>query len=86
MVVMASAPMSPPSFSADVAVLLQAVVEASDIGLCVLDRERRILSWNQWLVQTSGVAGSDALGARIEGLFPELAGTHFMSIVEAALH
>ena len=82
---MASAPLTPQPTPTDTAALLQSVVEASDIGLCVLDCERCILSWNLWLAQTSAVPSVEALGRRIESLFPELVGSRFLSLVDAAL-
>ena len=65
--------------------LLHAVVESSDIGLLVLDGERRIVSWNLWLAQAADIPSADAMGQRIESLFPELAGSHFLAMLDAAL-
>lgn len=53
-----------------------------DVGVAGFDAEGRVTAWNAWLVQTSGVDTADALGMRLDDLFP---GQVSMALVEAVL-
>ncbi|WP_428660207.1 PAS domain S-box protein [Reyranella sp.] len=41
-----------------------------DVGLILLDGERRVVGWNVWMENASGTADADARGRRIEEIFP----------------
>jgi PAS domain S-box-containing protein len=47
-----------------------AVLDALDLGLIVLDADRRVVAWNAWLVSASGISFQGAAGRRMEDLFP----------------
>jgi PAS domain S-box-containing protein len=47
-----------------------AVFAAIDIGLISLDREKRIVGWNAWMEAASGRSAADALGRRLDEVFP----------------
>lgn len=55
--------------------LLHNIGDVLDLGVLVLDRERRIVGWNRWLEISSGMAGSAVLGQRITEVFPEFRDT-----------
>ena len=49
--------------------LLDAVFDALDSGLIVLDGGLRVIAWNAWLAAASGIPARDAAGKRLEELF-----------------
>jgi diguanylate cyclase (GGDEF)-like protein/PAS domain S-box-containing protein len=64
---------------------LREVVEACDLGICLIDAERHVLLWNHWLAEYFAKPDQDALHQPIEALIPQLAGPRFTHIVEEAL-
>jgi PAS domain S-box-containing protein len=48
----------------------RAVLDTLDTGLIVLDSDRGVLAWNAWLASASGVSSQEAIGRRLEELFP----------------
>lgn len=52
--------------------LLENVMGAANLGLIVLDGERRIVLWNRWMERHSGRPAGAALGADFFALFPDL--------------
>src|SRR3954468_24016218 len=62
-----------------------AVLDALDTGLIVLDRDGRVVAWNAWLASASDVSSREAAGRRIEGLFPASDLHRLASAVSAAL-
>ena len=47
----------------------QAIADALDIGLVVLGRDRRVVSWNAWLAAASGIPAHAARGRSLEEVF-----------------
>jgi len=43
---------------------------ALDGGLIVVDGDRRVTAWNAWLASAAGIPVEDALGQRLDALFP----------------
>lgn len=62
-----------------------ALLDALPIGVMVLDGERRILAWNRWLEEHSGIALERARGRTLEDLFPSVVNRRFNMAVEQAL-
>jgi PAS domain-containing protein len=52
--------------------LLQSVLSAISMGAIVLDPERRIVLWNSWMQQYSGISTEQALGQPFLAVCPEL--------------
>ena len=48
------------------------VFDAIDAGLIILDGERRVLGWNQWMVASTGIAADEVEGRMLEDIFPGL--------------
>ena len=46
------------------------VFDAVDLGLILLDGDRRVIGWNAWIAKASGIADSAAKGHRLDELFP----------------
>jgi len=61
------------------------VFEAVDAGLIILDPDRRVRAWNEWMVAASGIAAENTQGRRIEEIFPHLSGTRLETAVTEAL-
>ncbi len=65
--------------------LLNALSDAAEIGLCLVGADGRVALWNQWMAAASGIGGGAALGCRLDGIFPELAGSRVVGAVDEAL-
>ncbi|MEN8177528.1 MAG: EAL domain-containing protein [Pseudomonadota bacterium] len=65
--------------------LLREMVQSSDLGLCLLDAELRVVAWNAWLAKASGMEQSEVVGRKIDQLYPHLSDSRFLSVVNAAL-
>ena len=48
-------------------------------GIAVLDARRRIICWNRWMVDWTGVAAPQALNRCLDDLFPDLAASELLS-------
>jgi PAS domain S-box-containing protein len=59
--------------------------DALDVGLIVLANDERILDWNAWLAQASGIAKAKAIGATLSDLLPQLSSPRFHGAVRQAL-
>ncbi|MEJ2590502.1 MAG: EAL domain-containing protein [Candidatus Thiodiazotropha sp.] len=71
----------PEQFSkSDYAQLLE-VIEACDVGLCMLDAEMRVLAWNRRLADIVGKESAEVLGLPVEGIVPQLASPQFVDLV-----
>ena len=65
--------------------LAKATLDGLDIGLIVLTRDQRILSWNNWMTSASGIEIEAALDKTLAELFPGARLTRLESAVEQAL-
>jgi len=65
--------------------MLDSVLGAINLGTIVLDHERRIVVWNDWMRMHSGFAPDAVLGQDFFALFPELAGKRIDGAVQQAL-
>jgi PAS domain S-box-containing protein len=63
----------------------RSVLDALDSGLAILDRDRRVLAWNEWLASASGIPAAETSGKSIEELFPAVATDRLAAAVKAAL-
>jgi PAS domain S-box-containing protein len=50
--------------------LFRSVFDDLDCGIVILDDRHRVVGWNTWLQSTSEIRIAEALGKRIEDLFP----------------
>ncbi|OIN08053.1 PAS domain-containing protein [Oceanisphaera psychrotolerans] len=51
--------------------LCMVTLDHVESGIMLLDGERRVRFWNQWLVRYTGIAADTACGQRLEQLFDE---------------
>ncbi|MET3133764.1 diguanylate cyclase (GGDEF)-like protein [Oxalobacteraceae bacterium GrIS 1.11] len=65
--------------------LLESVLSAINLGAIVLDSGRRIVLWNHWMAQHSGLAADAVLGFDFFVLFPDLLHKRVDSAVNLAL-
>jgi PAS domain S-box-containing protein len=65
--------------------LAGAVLDALDSGLAVLDRDERVIAWNEWLCSATGITARDAVGKTLIELFPHISGSRLTSAVQAAM-
>jgi Amt family ammonium transporter len=64
---------------------LQEVIEACDVGLCLLNAELRVIAWNRYLSDFTGKTDQEALNETLESLLPQLAGSRFPKMVNTVL-
>src|SRR5262249_30013766 len=73
------------NLSEPIAPLLSAVFDGCEVGMIVLDSDRRIVLWNAWMAKASGIPHEAALGTTLEVLFPQLLDTRVQQAVQNAL-
>src|ERR1700730_325487 len=61
---------------------LGAVFDTVDIGLIVLDREARIVAWNEWISRVSRRPAPDVLGKPLYDIFPGVRGTRLPQVID----
>lgn len=61
------------------------LLEALRVGVFAVDHEGRIVHWNAWMAEASGVRPVDALGRPLEMVFPETTGTALIAAMRDAL-
>ncbi|MES9954772.1 MAG: EAL domain-containing protein [Candidatus Thiodiazotropha sp. 6PLUC2] len=64
---------------------LQEVIDACDVGICLVDAGNHALIWNNWLNSHFGLSDRKREVQPIEDLFPSLAGPRFNDMVKAAV-
>jgi PAS domain S-box-containing protein len=65
--------------------LVGPVFDAVDIGLVVLDSERCIVGWNEWIARVSRHPAEDVLGKNLCAVFPDLSDTRLPDVIDDAL-
>jgi Amt family ammonium transporter len=70
-----------PQISDDSVAHLREVIEACDVGFCLLDANRRVLIWNSWLAGYFSISEQQALHRPLEESIPHLAGPRFNDMV-----
>lgn len=61
------------------------LADALAIGIATFDAERRVVLWNRWLADRSGIAAEAAAGRRIEELFPDAARSRLTEAIDYAI-
>jgi len=64
---------------------LTPLIDLVDLGVVLVDQDRRIVAWNDWLATRSGLDAAAVRGRTLAGLFPELARSRLEAVVDAAL-
>ncbi len=65
--------------------LFEKVLDLSENGLFLIDSERKIVLWNEWMVKASSIERDEAIGFTFSEVFPALAGKRVASVINAAL-
>jgi diguanylate cyclase (GGDEF)-like protein/PAS domain S-box-containing protein len=65
--------------------LLQSILDASEMGLVLLDENANVMLWNSWIAQTSGLAAGRAEGRRLDDIFGNRLGPRIPLAVQDAL-
>ncbi len=60
------------------------VFDALEIGVVVLDRDGRIIGWNQWMTRTTGCSDQSALGQNLFDVFPQSRNSRLATVIEDA--
>jgi diguanylate cyclase (GGDEF)-like protein len=67
------------------AIVRSEVVDAIANGIVVLDDESRVVIWNRWMVERSGIPADIALGHPLREVFPGIVETRLDHAVQTAL-
>lgn len=54
-------------------------------GIAVIDAQKRIRVWNDWMVRHSGIAVAAAIGRHYTALWPEIGNTRLAQAIDSAL-
>ena len=73
------------AISSDNKLTCEKILDAVNSGLILVDAEGKVLLWNDWTAQHSGIPVADALGCSLETLFGDGLTTAFKSAVRNAL-
>ncbi|MDO8605439.1 MAG: EAL domain-containing protein [Phaeospirillum sp.] len=65
--------------------VLQSLTDASEIGIVLIDQAGKVVLWNAWMTQASGIDATWASGCGLEEIFPDLAGSRIFQSVTQAL-
>jgi len=65
--------------------LFKTVLEASEIGLVLLDHGRRVAFWNSWMSRFARLPTASAVGHSLEDLFGESLGSQLPNAIDEAL-
>lgn len=65
--------------------LLDPVFDSVDIGLIVLDGQRRIVGWNEWMAHASQHPAQDVIGKELIDVFTDLRTTRLLHVIDDAL-
>jgi diguanylate cyclase (GGDEF)-like protein len=66
--------------------LLQSILCAVNIGAVVLDGERRIVLWNEWMIRHSGLTNDKVIGSDFFTTCPGLRGGRVDAAIQQALY
>ena len=62
------------------------VIDLSDVGIILINENKKVSCWNQWLVDSSGIEASAAVGKSIEQIFPQLKSARLFSAIDDAIN
>jgi len=65
--------------------LFEKVLDLSENGLFLVDADRKIILWNEWMVQASSVEPVDVIGKVFSQVFPDLVGKRIELVINTAL-
>ena len=58
------------------------MLDALDVGIVILDRDARVVAWNDWMARRAGVPAESAVGRTLVALFPGVAATRLPAAIE----
>lgn len=64
---------------------LQSVCDTANLGLMILNPDKRVVLWNRWLVERSGIEHQKAIDQRLGELFDEPLTPIFLNCIDRAL-
>ncbi len=56
------------------------------VGVIVLDREQKVICWNEWIARAAQIKPDKALGKSLLEIFPEIENTRLYDAINDALH
>lgn len=59
--------------------------QLAPVGIMLLDSEQRVIDWNQWLVDKTGIKTEEAIGYKLVELFPGFDNPRFEWALEQAI-
>jgi len=65
--------------------LMENAVINSDIGIMIIDRDLKVVVWNNWLARTSHISSEEAVGCLLPDVFSAIGETRIFSAIDEAL-
>jgi PAS domain S-box-containing protein len=65
--------------------MLRVTGDVLDVGVLIVDRDLRIIGWNEWLEKASGITARDLLGRELASLVPDPLSREGLAAFERAL-
>ena len=66
--------------------LMHCLFDVCSYGVIVVDYNLRVILWNNWIAERSGILNSTALGQHMPRLFPELKKSRLFNLVDNAFN
>jgi diguanylate cyclase (GGDEF)-like protein/PAS domain S-box-containing protein len=66
-------------------ILWKAVLDTGDLGLVLLDSDKRIVFWNKWMAQHTGLPYKDVSGQTLDKIIDQFEGTAFPEAIDNAI-
>jgi diguanylate cyclase (GGDEF)-like protein/PAS domain S-box-containing protein len=61
------------------------ILDALDFGIIIIDHERRVVVWNAWVAQKSGIPRANAMGRLLDEMMPDIADSRLATAIHMAL-
>jgi PAS domain S-box-containing protein len=62
-----------------------AIFDAVDIGLLLLDADKKITGWNDWLAAASGISAASTYGKTLQEIFPDRISLRLITAIQQTL-
>ena len=61
------------------------IIDLCDVGIILIDKNKEVSCWNQWLVNSSGINSSAAVGKSLNKIFPTLKSVRLFNAIDDAI-
>jgi diguanylate cyclase (GGDEF)-like protein/PAS domain S-box-containing protein len=61
------------------------ILDALDFGIIILDHDRRVVGWNDWLARRSGIPKDIAMSSLLDEMMPDIVDSRLATAIQLAL-